>query len=210
MRQLLTEGLLLSFAGALVGILLAMGAVHYFRILNPIEMPPGNPVNVNLQVLGFTAALAVITALVFGLVPALKASRVDLIDALRASGQSASFGPAARVFGNILVAAEVTLSLALLVGAGLLIESVNRLASVPLGFRTDHVFTMSIELPKWNYSKGDQRGRFYREVLERASILPGVQSAAFASSLPINNGRWRGSVLTVEGRAGAGCHNCGA
>ncbi len=199
-RQLLTEGLLLSLAGALVGILLAMGVVHYFRILNPIEMPPGNPVSVNVQVLGFAAALAVVTALVFGMVPVMKASRVDLIDALRASGQSASFGPTTRVFGNVLVAVEVMLSLALLVGAGLLIESVNRLASVPLGFRTDHVFTMSIELPKWNYSKSGQRDRFYREVLDRTTILPGVESAAVASSLPLNNGRWRGSVLTIEGR----------
>ena len=81
-------------------------------------MPPGNPVSINIQVLCFTAVLAIVTALLFGLIPALKASRVDLIDALRASGRSASFSPAARTFGKALVAAEVMLSLVLLVGAG--------------------------------------------------------------------------------------------
>ncbi len=199
-RQLLTEGLLLSFAGAAIGVLLAAAAVHYFRTLNPIEMPPGNPVSVNLPVLGFSAALAIVTALLFALVPALKASRIDLIEALRASGRSASFGPAARAFGKVLVSAEVTLSLALLVGAGLLIESVNRLASVPLGFRTDRVIAMRVELPGWSYSKIALRAKFYRDVLDRTSALPGIDSVAFTSSLPLNGGRWRGNVLTVEGR----------
>ncbi len=199
-RQLLTEGLLLSSAGALGGILLAMCAVRYFRALNPIAMPPGNPVSVNVQVLGFTALLAVLTALLFGLVPALRASQVDLIDALKANGRGASFGLGARILGKVLVAVEVTLSLALLVGAGLLIQSVNRLASVPLGFRTEHVLTTSIELPQWSYTKPGKRAEFYREVLDRAAILPGVESAGFATSLPLNNGRWGGNALTVEGR----------
>ncbi len=152
-RQLLTECLLLSFVGALGGILLAVCAVHYFRVLNPIQMPPGNPVSANLYVLAFAAALAVVTALVFGLFPALKASRANLIDALKASGRSGSFGPGTRMLGKVLVAAEVALSLALLVGAGLLIQSVNRLASVPLGFTTARVSMMPIELPEWKYTK---------------------------------------------------------
>ncbi|MGH9582035.1 MAG: ADOP family duplicated permease, partial [Bryobacteraceae bacterium] len=197
-RQLLTEGLLLSFAGAVIGVLLAIAAVHAFRALNPIQMPPGTPVNVNLWVLAFTAALAVLTALLFGLIPALKALRVDVMDALKAGSRTASFGPAARMFGKTLVAAEVMLSLALLAGAGLLIESVNRLASVPLGFRTEHVLTMSLTLPKWSYSTAGQRARFYREVLDRTTMLPGVISAAFASSLPLS--RFGANALAVEGR----------
>lgn len=199
-RQLLTEGLLLSFAGSVGGILLALWAVHYFRVLNPIEMPPGNPVAVNLYVVAFTASLAMVTALIFGLAPALKASKVDLIDVLKANGRSASSGPAARMFGKALVAAEITLSLALLVGAGLLMESVNRLASVPLGFRTARVSTVSIELPEWNYTNQQSRVNFYHNVLDQTSTLPGIESAAFASSLPLNNGRWRQSILTVEGK----------
>jgi predicted permease len=199
-RQLLTEGLLLSFAGASIGVLLALGAVHYFRILNPIQMPPGNPVSVDVHVLGFTAGLAVATALAFGLAPALKASRVDLIDALRASGRSASLGPTAQAFGKTLVAAEVMLSLTLLVGAGLLIESVNRLSAVPLGFRTDHLLSVPIELPEWSYSKDARRISFYREVLNRTKTLPGVESAALASSLPLTSERFGASALAVEGK----------
>ena len=199
-RQLLTEATLLSLAGAALGTLLAMGAVHGFQSLHPIEMPPGNPVRINLQVLVFTAALAVVTALVFGLIPALKASRVDLIDALRASGRSAGFNPAAQTFGKALVAAEVMLSLTLLTGAGLLIESVNRFTSVPLGFRMNHLLTMVVELPTWRYSKSDQRGRFYRELLDRVNRIPGVEAGAMASTLPLNNGRYGANSLIVEGR----------
>jgi predicted permease len=198
-RQLLTEALLLSVTGAALGILLAMGAVHYFRVLNPIPMPPGNPVTVNLPVLCFTASLAVITALLFGLIPALKASRVDLMDALRVSAQAASGSMTARTFRKILVVAEMALSLALLVGAGLLIQSVERLASVPLGFQTDRIATVPITLPKWAYSTSDQRARFYRGVLYNTTFFPSVISSAFASSLP-PDGRFGGAPLAVKGR----------
>ena len=163
-------------------------------------MPPGNPVTVNSYVLVFAAALSVLTALTFGLVPALKASRVDVIDSLKASSRAASFAPGARRFGKLLVIAEVTLSLALLVGAILLIQSVYRLASVPLGFSTSHLLTLSIDLPGWSYSKPNQRANFYRDALDRAAMLPGVESAAFASSLPLSGGRWRANMLTVEGQ----------
>lgn len=206
-RQLLTEGLLLSCAGAAGGLVLAVGAVRGFRILQPIAMPPGNPVSVNLYVLGFTAVLAVVTALAFGLIPALKASRADLADAFRSGGRNASPGPAARAFGKALVAAEVMLSLSLLVGAGLLIESVDRLSSVPLGFRTERVSAMTMELPAWNYAESGQRAGFYREVLQEAATLPGVESAAFASSLPLNNARWGKHTLAVEGRPAPDARN---
>jgi predicted permease len=197
-RQLLTEALLLSVTGSVLGILLAAGLVHYFRSLNPIDMPPGNPVTVNLPVLWFTGSLAVVTALLFGLIPALKASRVELMDALRVSAQAASGSLTARTLRRGLVVAEVAFSLALLVGAGLLIESVKRLASVPLGFRTDRVMTLPVTLPKWAYSAGSRRARFYREALDRIGVLPDVVSAAFASSVPPD---WLGGVpMAVEGK----------
>jgi putative ABC transport system permease protein len=199
-RQLLTESLLLSFTGAAVGILLAIAAVHAFRALNPIRMPPGTPVSVNLWVLGFTAVLSVVTALLFGLIPALRASRVDVMDALKAGGRTASFNPAARLFGKTLVAAEVMLSLALLAGAGLLIESVNRLASVPLGFRTDHILITSLSLRPWSYAKARHRVRFYREVLDSAGTLPGVSSVALASSIPLTQHRHGVNTLAIEGK----------
>jgi putative ABC transport system permease protein len=198
-RQLLTEALLLSGAGAALGTLLASAAVHYFRTLNPIAMPPGNPVAVNMPVLCFIAALAVATAIVFGLLPALTASRVDLIDTLRASAHAASPNRTSRTLRRGLVVAEVALSLALLTGAGLLIQSVAHLAAAPLGFQADPVITMSMTLPQWSYSTNDKRARFYRAVLDRAALVPSVASAAFASSLP-PDGRFGGNALAVDGR----------
>jgi putative ABC transport system permease protein len=198
-RQLLTEALLLSVTGAGLGMLVAVAAVHYFRTLNPIAMPPGNPVAVNPPVLVFTASLAVATALLFGLVPALKASRVDLMDALRVSAQAASFSRTARTPRRALVIIEVALSLALLFAAGLLIQSVERLTSVSLGFRTDHVMTMAITLPRWIYSTSDQRARFYRAALDRTALVPAVAPAAFASLLPPDG--VASFALEVEGRS---------
>jgi putative ABC transport system permease protein len=157
-------------------------------------------VSVNLYVLGFTLVLAVVTALAFGLIPAIYASRTDAIDVLRASGGSASFGPAIRRFGKALVAAEVMLSLTLLVGATLLIESVNRLTSVPLGFRTNGILLVPVDLPKWNYAEAKQRSAFYREAIQRVETIAGVESVAVASTLPITNGRWGGSTLSVESK----------
>ncbi|HEX4769747.1 MAG TPA: ABC transporter permease [Bryobacteraceae bacterium] len=199
-RQLLTECLLLSFAGTLAGIWLAVCAVHYFSVLNPVQMPPGSSVSVNLFVLAFAAVLAIVTALVFGLIPAFKASRIDLIHALKATSQTASLDPSARKFGQILVSLEVSLSLALLTGAALLIQSVNRLSSVPLGFDTSRSFTIPVELPGWSYAKPVQGANFYRDALRRITALPGIESAAFVSSLPLNSGRWGQYLLTVEGR----------
>jgi predicted permease len=198
-RQLLTEALLLAVTGAALGILLAIAAVHYFRVLNPIAMPPGNPVTVNLPVLGFTASLVVVTALLFGLIPALRASRVDLMDALRVSGPAAFLSLTARTLSRVLVVAEVALSLSLLAGAGLLIESVERLASVPLGFRPDRVIAMAVTVPKWSYATANQRARFYHAVLDRAALLPDIVSAAFTSSLP-PEGRFGNRALEVDGR----------
>jgi len=199
-RQLLTEALLLSVAGAIAGALLAETAIHYFRVWKPIPLPPGDPVSVNLTVLAFTAALAVLTAAASGLIPALRASRVDPIEALKSGGRAASLGPRTALLSRALAATQITLSISLLAGAALLIDSVNRMASVPLGFRTDNVLKMSVDLPSWSYPTPGKRDRFYREALSRAGAIPGVRSAAFATSLPLVGGRFRTSTLAIEGR----------
>ena len=195
-RQLLTEALLLSVIGGGLGILLAITGVHYFRVLNPIAMPPGNPATINLSVLVFTVSLAFVTAVLFGLIPAMKASRVNLMDALRASAQAASLGRAARMLRRALVIAEVALSLALLVGAGLLIQSVHRLASVPLGFRTDHVSTMQLILPRWIYSTPEQRATFFRALARTAGS--DVVSTGVTSLVPPDG--TGGDAVAVEGK----------
>jgi len=193
-RQLLTETLLLSSAGALGGIVLAELAVRGFRAWNPIDMPPGNPVTVNPMVLAFAAGLAILTAIVSGLLPALRASRVDPIDALKAGGRGASFGPRHGRTARVLAGAQVMLSISLLAGAGLLIESVNRMGSVSMGFRSSHVFSVMVSLPKWAYTDESHRARFYRDALNR------VPGAAFVNSLPMNGGRFSSQTLVVEGR----------
>jgi len=198
-RQLLTEGLLLSVTGAGLGVVLAIAAVHYFQVLNPIAMPPGNPARISLPVLGFTSLLVVVTTLLFGLIPALKASRVDLMEGLRVSAQAAAFNRAARSLRKGLVVVEVALSLALSVAAGLLVQSVQRLASVPLGFRMDRVSTTQIILPGWIYSTSEQRAGFFRTALKQPALASSGVSAAFASWLPPDG--IGGDAVAIEGRS---------
>ena len=159
-RQLLTESMLLSVGGASFGIFIAIAGIRYFRAANAVQLPPGNPVTANWQVLAFTAFLAILTGLLFGLVPAWKVSRLDLNEALKESSRSISRGALSHRAGRVMVVAEVALSLALLVGAGLLIESVGRLNSTPLGFQPDHILTATIRLPSSAYPKPEQRIRF--------------------------------------------------
>ena len=199
-RQLLTESLLLSCAGAALGFCIAATAVHYFRVANPVPFPPGARLNIDPGVLAFTAGLAIATALLFGLAPAWKASGVDLNDALQADTRSASLSRGAQQFGRVLIAAEIMLSLVLLVGAGLLIESVERYSSVQLGFSPDHVSQASMTLPKWNYSDPERRINFSQSLLNAADTLPEVEDAAFASSLPLVGGRFGAATLEIQGR----------
>jgi len=183
-RQLLTESLLLSSLGAGLGILLAVAAVRYFRAMNPVELPPGNPVGVNVEVLGFTTVLAVLTGLLFGLFPAWKTSRLDLNQALKQSGRGVRQGGLDRRTGKLFVVAQVALSLALLAGAGLLIESSARLGSAPLGFRTDHLLTASVDLPAAAFSRSTERAQFYAKLTSSLGTLSGVQGIALMSAMP--------------------------
>jgi putative ABC transport system permease protein len=183
-RQLLTESMLLSTLGAGSGILLAVAAVRYFRTTNPVELPPGNPVSVNLQVLGFTAVLAVLTGLLFGLFPAWRTSRLDLNRALKEAGRGIGKGVSSHRTGKLFVVAQVALSLVLLAGAGLLIESIVRLGSAPLGFRTDHLLTASVDLPAAAFSQTSEPAQFYHRLTASLSTLPGARGIALMSALP--------------------------
>src|SRR5262249_51927576 len=135
-RQLLTESLLMCSGGAVLGVLLAEAAVRAFRAVNPVELPPGVVVAIDPGVLTFTGVLAILTTLLFGLAPAWKASRVDLNDVLKAAGRGASQGLLRSGLATTLVTGEVMLSLVLLAGAGLLMESLLRMSEAPLGVRS--------------------------------------------------------------------------
>lgn len=207
-RQVLTEGLLLSVGGAALGVALAAAGVRYFNSANPIELTAGTSVRVNLAVLGFSLLLAVTATLIFGLLPAIHVSRVDVIAKLRAAGRG-SVHSAGRFGGaKALIAVEMGVSLALLTGAALLLESALRMGSADLGFDPRGVVVHRVTLPATRYSTDARRERFYRTILSGAQQLPGTQSAALASQLPpYLNG---GFQLEVQGEGnGARPHDLG-
>jgi hypothetical protein len=133
-RQLLTESVLLAVAGATLGLGLAAGGVQALLALDPTSLPPLTPVRLDATVVIFTFALAVVTTLVFGLVPALRTLRVNLVESLREGSQQATAGGSRQRLRGALVVAEVTLAVVLVVGAGLMVRSLGALGRVPLGF----------------------------------------------------------------------------
>ncbi len=146
LRQLFTENLMFSMAAAIAGAALAAAALGYFRVAHPIEIPPGTKLELNTSVLAFASVVSVITALLFGIAPAWRASRADLNAVLKAVGKTSSRSVPQQRFSKALIVAEVTLTVVLLAGAGLLIQTVNRFASAPLGFKPKGLLTASIRL----------------------------------------------------------------
>lgn len=183
-QQVLTESVLLALCGGAAGILLAFFAVNVVVALGAKVIPQLLAVSIDGRVLAFTAALSLGTGLIFGLVPALRVSAVSLSDTLKEGARSS--GGAHNTFRKCLAASELALSLALLVGAGLLLRSFNKLYAVDPGFRADHLLTMDIGLPFAKYPQGTEKPMiFYRELLRRVNALPGVESAGAVNVLPL-------------------------
>jgi len=178
-RQVLTEGLVLAIAGGALGIGLAYLAVRYFRALNPVEMPIGTHVEINWPVLAFAGAVSVLTALLFGLIPAWRASRLDPIEALKTGGRS-SVSAAPQRLAQTLIAAEMGLSLVLLAGAGLLMQSVLKMDDEPLGFHPEGLTVTSVTLPPRHYPDRQSRLQFLDKLMEHL----GSQPAALSTALP--------------------------
>ena len=184
-RQLLVESLILATGGAAVGTLLAWGGLKFLVALMPQNIIPAEAViRLNLPVLAFTLGVAVLTALVFGLVPALKAARKDLNEPLRDSGKGISGGFRHGRLRDAVVVLEVGLSLTLLVAAGLLMRSFVAIRDVKLGLQPDHVLVARLPLPLDRYKTADQVTGFYRPLLQRLRALPGVVEATETSTLP--------------------------
>jgi predicted permease len=184
-RQLLTEGVLLALVGGAAGLLLAVWGTDLLIALMPGGLLPNvTTVGVDLRVLAFTFAIAVATGLLFGLIPAWQARRVDVNTALK---ETAGKGSAARGrLRGALVVAEVALSLILLVGAGLLTRTFANLMGVAPGFDPRNVLTCQIALNGERYDTTQEAAAFYREALERISRLPGVEAAAITNKLPLD------------------------
>jgi putative ABC transport system permease protein len=183
--QLLVESLILALGGALLGALLAWGGLKFVVALMPQDIIPAEAViRLNTPVLIFTLGVTIMTALIFGLVPALKAARKDLNEPLRDTGKGQSGGFRHGKFRNAVVILEVALSLTLLVAAGLLMRSFVALREVHLGFQPDHVLSARLPLPVERYKTADQVAGFYRPLLLRLKALPGVVAVTETSTLP--------------------------
>ncbi|HSB12381.1 MAG TPA: ABC transporter permease [Blastocatellia bacterium] len=201
-RQLLTESLLLSSLGAIVGVLLALWGTHLLTANNDMNIPRLDETSVDGRALAFTMSSSLLTGLIFGMVPAWKASKPNLDDALKEGGRTGAGGSRHRL-QSALVVSEIALALVLLVGAGLMIRSFTRLQQAPLGFAPDNVMTMQINLPGSKYAEGPRRVEFFNRLLERLRDVPGVVDAAAISQVPFSGGNWA-MEATLEGRDGAG------
>ena len=183
-RQLLTESVVIAFLGGAAGILLANWAIAILLSFAPRSLPELDGVHLDLRVLGFTAFLVLLTGILFGVAPAIAAMRRDVNEALKEEGRSA--GPTAQAGGlrRLLIVAEISLAVILLIGAGLLIRSFERLQAVAPGFDPRNLLTVKIELPRAKYSKPGQSVAFFQQLLDRVRALPGVQAASANASLP--------------------------
>ncbi len=191
-RQLLTESLLLSGAGAMLGVLFAeWGARLLVRFLDA-----SIDVSLDIRVLAFTAGVAILTGLLFGIAPAWRATCVDAQAALKANARGVTGGGKPGI-GKVLVTAQVALSLLLVAGAGLMLSTFWKLVSLDAGFERDRVLLASVDLRSGNYP-AEQWSAVYREMLEQLRAIPGVHSASVSSVTPVCHCRWAGEVV-VEG-----------
>lgn len=198
-RQLLVESLLLATAGGVCGLVLASWSFAFLQRLIPDGLALSTKLTLDLPVLGFTLLLALLTAVVFGLVPAFQASKTDLNEALKQGGGRTGLNAGGNRLRSIMVVTEVALALVLLVGAGLLIQTFLKLRDQYSGLRPENVLTLRTVLPRSKYPEQPQRAAFYKQVLERVKSLPGVVSAGYATSIPL---AWKGgtSGFFPEGR----------
>jgi putative ABC transport system permease protein len=201
-RQLLTESLLLSVLGGAVGLLLAWWGVYLLLAFGPADLPRVKEITVDARVLAFTFAIAMLTGIVFGIVPALKASFPDVNQALKESSRNAAGSVGHRRLRSLLVASEIALSLVLLVGAGLLLKSFNKLQAVNPGFNPQNLLTVQVSLRGPRYQEGAAVVTFYDQLVENVKASPDVQSVATRSYIPVAlNEDFAYLSFIVEGQA---------
>jgi putative ABC transport system permease protein len=200
-RQLLTESILLSLAGGLLGLLLAWWGIELLVKLIPEDLPRLAQVKLDGWVLAFTFLLSFITGVLFGVIPAIQGSKTDLNEVLK-EGARGSSGKGRAWLRSTLVVAEIAITLVLLVGASLLGQTFLKLQRVDLGFTSRNLLTATIGLPAAQYPKPEQKIAFYQQLLERIKTLPGVTSASGVMPLPISGNNATGS-FQIEGRQAA-------
>ncbi len=199
LRQLLTESLLLSLMGGAAGLALAYWAIRAFAGFSPANVPRADEIRLDSLALLFTFGATTLASVLFGLIPALHASKPDVQEALKEGGRSAWAGAGRHRTRSLLVVAEVALSLLLLIGAGLMIRTFISFQRVNPGIRTDHLLTMKLALPYAKYREPQQQAAFFQQAMERIKALPGVQSVGAVSDLPLS-GDGGVYTFTIEGR----------
>ncbi|HKY04996.1 MAG TPA: ABC transporter permease, partial [Blastocatellia bacterium] len=203
LRQFLTESILLAVLGGVGGLLLSLWGVNLLKAFIPENISQARAITVDGKVLGFTLLVSLLTGLIFGLAPAMQASNFNLNETLKEGGRDSAAGGRGNRIRSLLVIAEVAVSLVLLVGAGLLINSFLRLRNVDPGFRAENLLTMEIVLPRLKYPDHARRTTFYNDLLSRVEALPGVKSASVANWIPLV--RQGDSIgVSIEGRPDPG------
>jgi len=187
LRQLLTESVLLAAAGGTLGLLLASYGIDLLLKLEPGNLPRMNEVGIDRGVLIFTSCVALLSGILFGLVPALQISRTNLNESLKEGGRSSTETRGRKRLRGLLVVSQTALALVLLAGAGLMIKSFVRLQQVNPGFNPEGMLTVQVAPPQTRYGEKHKRVSFQRELLERVRSLPGVQSASTSNSVPPEN-----------------------
>jgi putative ABC transport system permease protein len=196
-RQLLTESLLLAICGGALGLFLATWGVGLVEVFGAKINPMFNGIHIDLRTLGFTLGLSIVTALLFGLAPALQISKPNLSESLKEGGRSAGASAGRNRLRSALVISEIAMTLVLLVSAGLLIRTVARLSKVDKGFNSANVMAMNIGLPSVKYPKPENVIAFYQQAADRIAALPGVKAAGLTSVLPLSD-NFDGRGLAVE------------
>jgi putative ABC transport system permease protein len=199
-RQLLTESVMLALVGGVLGAGLAWIGLRLLVGTNPANIPRLGEIEIDGRVLGFTLVVSLLTGLVFGLVPALQASRPDLNETLKEGSRGSTGGIGRHRVRSVLVVTEVALTQMLLIGAGLMIKSFYSLQEVDPGFNADSVLTMQVTLPPLKYAEDAQIKAFYEQALKRIEALPGVLAAGAATTLPMTENLIT-RRFTVDGRA---------
>ncbi|MFI5094559.1 MAG: ABC transporter permease [Candidatus Acidiferrum sp.] len=194
-RQLLTESLILGFAGGLLGLLLAYWGIGALRALVPVNTPRIGEAHIDPLVLAFTFGVSLLTGVFFGLVPAWHVARIDLRETLNEAGRGTSAAGGTLNLRSWLVISELALAVLLLVGAGLLIRSFSRLLEASPGFQSQHLLTMELSLPEKTYPDGVPVQTFFTQLMTKVKTVPGVQSAGAVSQMPLSDSYTSGSVF---------------
>lgn len=188
-RQFLTESLLLSTAGALLGIGIAAFALVIFQQTIERNLLQAQSIHLNPTVMVILVGFTILTSLLFGIFPAILASRTPIAEMLKSGGTTSSGNRGQASLRNTLLIGEVAISIVLLVGAGLMLRTVSALRHVPLGFRADHLVLVNFTVPNWHYKNRNLNAVLWDPLLEHLRSLPGVEGAALSSVMPIGHDR---------------------